>query len=492
MIDNKQYIIMDFPFEQENFQSLKLMNGQFLSYHRNLPVHSVKNTSDTVRYCILGHAIQTDSARKSPIQELASVKDINAIHSVVETWAGRWLLIFENFLVPDACGILGCFYTDDNILSSSLHCINTALHRKNSNPRIRHGFGLDYYPGPDTPYPDTQRLMPSQIYNLTNHTTDKKIMITADVHYANDDERIQAILDYFSTLLCNLKAEYNGKWMVPLTGGYDSRTFLALLEYNHMDYSLFTMEHDNISKKDICIPPLLAKQTGKEYHYIKRTGKPDRKRYQIYDTHCSKMAVDEDRNFYAYHQYPENKENTIILRANIWECAWGIYYDKIKDYGTDIRKYANKYPNIRRRQDMKNSLQKWLTHTKQDTQDIPLANRFYWEQRMGCWLSDVEQSLTIIDNMDSIPLCNCNRLISLLLDFDIKDRYHKQHMVKIIQKTCPELLEIPFEIKDSAKKSRNQKISAEIHYFHSCLSCLGLWEGVKEERRRLMKLRKKK
>lgn len=482
MINNKQYIIMDIPFQEPDFMHVSLIDGKVLSYHKNLPIQ-VKMQGSLVEYCILGHAYQVDEKRMCPMEELKHIQRVDDIANVIESWAGCWLLIYRNCIFMDACGILGCFYSESGVISRSVHCINQALKRKDVNPRIMHRFGLDYYPGPGTPYSDIKRLMPSQTLCITDCTLGKRLLVSFENMYDNDEHRLEALIQCFQTLLKNFVKEYKGRIIVPVTGGYDSRTLIALLEYCKVsEYQLFTMDHDNISIDDKELPSCIAEKVGRTYQYIERNGNPDKQRYREYDQHCGRMAIDEDRNFYAYHQYPESEEQTALLRANIWECAWGKYYKSISSYGANISKFKKKYVNIRRRQDIRNSLESWFKYVRNDNQNIEFANRFYWEQRVGCWLSSVEQSLTVMENIDSIPLCNCNRILSILLGFDIEIRKNKRHQVMIIKKTCPELLEIPFLQGKIAKKKENV-IVEELQYLHKCFACLSVLEAVKEERR---------
>lgn len=482
---------MKTPFPEPEFNFGYLMNGRVLSYHKNLPFQA-EMVDGVIKYCILGHAYQVDDKCDSPMEELKKVQTQEDIHKIIESWTGCWVLIYEEYIFMDACGLLGCFYSENGIISSSIHCINQVLKRKDRNPRIMHKFGLDYFPGPDTSYSDIKRLMPSQILNVINHSIGKRILVNTSLKYKNNDQRVNAIVSCFQNVLGQIVKEYGERIMVPLTGGYDSRTLVALLEYcNIKDYQLFTMEHDNITEQDKTLPPLIADKLQRPYQYIRRNRTSDRKRYREYNQHCAYMAADEDRNFYAYHQYPECEERTALLRANVWECAWGKYYKRISSFGDNISKFKKQYVNVRRRQDMRKSLEKWFANVRQDNQDIKFANRFYWEQRVGCWLSSVEQSLTIMECIDSIPLVNCNRILSILLDFDIETRKNKKHQVMIIEKACPELLEIPF-LKEQAKRN-HKKGTDEIQYLRKCLICLGFLETIKEERQHILKkLQKRK
>jgi len=490
MVNNKQYIIMDEPFHEQDFISVPLSNGKVLSYHNNLPVY-IKMQKDKAKYCLLGYVYQVDAKRMSPTEELEKVHQEPEVHDVIESWAGSWLLIYENQIYMDACGTLGCYYSENGIISRSIHCINQALNRKDKNPRITHKFGLDYYPGPNTSYSDIKRLLPSQTLSVIDCRPGRREMVPFIHMYDNDEQRVEAFISCFHVMMDAIVKDYKGRIYVPLTGGYDSRTLIALLEYCGVtDYKLFTMEHDNITQDDKEVPPVLAEKLGRPYQYIRRDSSVDYKRYKLFDRHCGRMAVDEDRNFYAYHQYPEMEEGYALLRANIWEIAWGKYYKKISSYGPNISKFKNQYVNVRRRTDIRASLEKWFSHVEQDEQNILFANRFYWEQRVGCWLAGIEQSLTIMEGVDSIPLCNCNRMLSILLDFDIEKRMNKEHQVMIIRKTCPQLLEIPFVHGNVIKK--NKRVTKELQYLRKCFMCLDFMEALKEERRHILQLLRKR
>lgn len=490
MVNNKQYVIMDEPFMEQDFLHIPLYGGKVLSYHKNLPAQ-VKMCDDKLQYCLLGYVYQVDPERATPMEELELIHKEADVHAAIESWAGSWLLIYKDRIYMDACGSLGCFYSQQGVISRSIHCINQALNRRDKSPRITHKFGLDYFPGPNTPYDDISRLLPSETLCFTDFTKGKRDMVPFVNMYNSDDERIEAFLTCFSTMLQYFVKDYDGRIYIPLTGGYDSRTLIALLEYcNVTNYKLFTMEHENLTEEDKELPPLIADKLQRPYEFIVRSSTVERKRYYEFDKHCGQMAVDEDRNFYAYRQYPETKEGYALLRANIWEIAWGKYYKKISSYGADISKFKKQYVNVRRRDDIRASIEKWFAHIQNNVQNIPFANRFYWEQRVGCWLSSVEQSLTIMDGVDSIPLCNCNRMLSILLDFDIEKRMNKEHQVMLIQKTCPELLDIPFMRGKTIKKPN--MMEQEIQHLCKCFRCLDFMEAVKEERRHILQLLRKR
>lgn len=489
MTHTKQFIIMDAPFEKEGFLHIVLDCGKVLSYQRELHIQTGYTMENKVQFCLLGWAFQADKDRSDPVEEVRNLSEKQSLEELLDTWSGRWLLIYGQQIYMDACGLLGCFYTETGIVSSSLGCLDDALGRRYRNPRLSHGFGLDYYPGMDTVYADTRRLLPSQTYDFIQKKCGKRSLTSRHFQLQNDEQRIDAIIQCFETILHNLERTYPGKIMLPLTGGYDSRTMMALLEHSKIQYSAFTMEHGNISSLDQEAPLKLVELTDREYQYIRREGKRNRKSLQEYDRHCSGMAMDEDRNFFAYDQYPHSEENIAILRAGVWESVYYTIYNWVDHAGFNVGKYKKKYINIRWRRDMQTSLEHYFSYVQENPQELKWPVRFYREQRVGCWLSSVEQSLTLISKMDSLQLCNCGCILGLLSEISPELLEGKKHEVKIIQKTCPKLLQVTLQNKENKfrKNSSIEMLKKDITYLKNCWNCLDGKGKIKEPLRFIKK-----
>ena len=76
---------------------------------------------------------------------------------------------------------------------------------------------------------------------------------------------------------------------------------------------------------------------------------------------------------------------------------------------------------------------------------MTIWDRTYFDLRLGCWLSSVEQSCDIMDGMTFIQPCNSRILLSILLDFDRTDRVAKKHQEKIVRSLCPLIASIPYD-----------------------------------------------
>ena len=100
---------------------------------------------------------------------------------------------------------------------------------------------------------------------------------------------------------------------------------------------------------------------------------------------------------------------------------------------------------------------------------------------MGCWLSSMEQALTLIPNMDSLQLCNCSCILEILGGVDLELLKGKKYQVRIIEKICPQLLQVALQNKENKfpKKSMFKAIKKDFQYIKNCWCCLdgnGRWK----------------
>lgn len=471
MLHGKQYVIADQPFTSEGFSIIPLECGKTLSVHDGLRVQYDVGLGGGASCCLIGWAFQTCSVRAHPFEELKAVTSVEQLDSIVETWAGRWLVIWHDVLRMDACGLLGCFYSDDGIFSSSLALIETAKGRTPRATKLVHGFGLDYFPGANTMRRDIHRLLPSQSISVSSMVIEHHHLYVNDYSSKTDNDRIDMLIDSFDTMATSLRESYPGDMVLTLTGGYDSRTMMALLERTNVEYSTVTLEHGGMSEEDRVFPEGLARLRNVEWSFISREGKPNSQRYRIYDQHCGFMAVDEDRNFFAYDQYKTGNRPTALIRCGVAEVTVPDYIPYVSHCGLDIVKYQERLVNVRGRSDIARSLHSWLEDGWHDPR-LDMSCDFYWNMRAGCWLSSVEQSLTVLDGIDSLQLFNCGRVLALLNGFDASLRATKQHEVMLIEAACPELLSIPFSLDERKEKTRRAKLSSATKYAKCVFTCL--------------------
>lgn len=450
MINDRQFFITKEKTSAfTNWKELALSQGFTLHYHEGLNiVYHCENIT------LIGYAWQVDPARRSPQEELDKLRLNKVIthkdvYDVEKSWCGRYVLIVNDYIYLDTCGILGVFFSEKTV-TSSLNVLCTIENREIIYPEITHGKMPDFVPGMRTPYDGVLRLLPSQILNYVNkERITRPLLVDKTPDFTSEKERILDFSRYFEHSVQNLSKLFHGKtlWLA-ITGGRDSRATLACFEKANVDYKTFTLWHSNIAKQDYIIPEKLAKATHKEHRYIKRNDEEySQKRFDDYKIHTAKMAVDEDWLFYSYNQYQsliENNEPIVIVRSSIWEIP-NEYYTMC--YGEKSRDLTVVYPGINENALFYESCKEWKEFVDKDVlnSSISFANRTLWEMRECCWLSSIEQSFDIMDGITSIQIANCRLFLSLLFGFDHKDRCQKVHEDKMASTICPAFATIPYD-----------------------------------------------
>lgn len=388
----------------------------------------------------------------------------------------------------DMVGSLGVFYSETSV-SSSLNVLCEFERRKVIYPKILHGIMPDFIPGADTEYVDIKRLLPSQIYDyINNRLINRPILPDGVITTVTEQKRTELLVDYFMTSLKNMESHFKGKsiWLA-LTGGRDSRTTLAFLEKANIQYSVFTLEYDNISTGDIVISKKLASILEKNYIYVNRkTKKYSASRKKDYKKQTAGMAVDEDVLFYVYGQYQHlqtlGNNEIVILRSGIWECVIEYFQKYIKE-DISIDNVTQLFRGIKYNKKYESSLRDWFNYIKNDklNKEWNSINRIYIELRAGCWLSSIEQSFDMMDGIISVQPVNCRLFLSLLMGYNQDDRVEKVHQEKIINYICPDISEVPFGdsfLEDRIGKIHLKKIKSLIKKGCWCLANWGLNDTI--------------
>lgn len=234
-----------------------------------------------------------------------------------------------------------------------------------------------------------------------------------DIFEYSNEQAMDRFIQCFKVGLLNMQEAVGCELWLSLTGGHDSRTLMALMEYAGIEYNCFTLEVGNLSVGDRELPKLLAKQQKHRYVFLKRKfNQFSARRLKNYISHSGGFAKDEDVWFYAFGQYQQlNKlsDNVVILRGGIWDIC------------------------------------------------------------IGCWLSSIEQSCDIMDNITFLQPCNCRMFLALLFSMVKVEKkpWKKKHQEKIIEKCCQALLNVDFESNlgnKYGKRSLGKRIYTRLFY----------------------------
>lgn len=444
VVDRRQFIIMNKPYEREDFKYIPLGDERILSYHEDL--HVVSNNALGIH--LLGWAFSVNSE--------SIVLDDDCLKNK-RYWAGRWILIYKNQIYLDACGTLGCFYSIDTnnsiILSSSLHLISSVLEiHPQDTYEVKYGDGhgtFDYYPAPYTIFDEVYKILPTQHIDLNSEqyvVTNSDYMVR---RYA--EKRQDWIFEHFLAEIAqemrNIANEFGSEVWITLTGGVDSRTNFSVARYSGIKFSTYTVIRKNTPKWDIDLPKKICKLYGTENIFLTDKNVNSNERERIYKQHTCGCSVGTERQQFLSNVDVPIKEKAIVLWGTVWESYLKYYHqyfkacDDIEENLQDINTVCDEI--ITKSSIHYRSLFYWLKYVAENPiKGLDWRERLYFEQRVGGWGSYSAQGIDLFDTVRIAPV-NCQELLELLLSLDVEVA-DKSFQHQVIKKCCPELNKIRF------------------------------------------------
>ena len=448
IVDRRQFIIARTGIRPGEFKQLELPCGYVLSYHPELKV-TVANEN-----VLLGHAFSCNEdgnlhLADDPVNEMRN-------------WAGRWVLITKDALYMDACGTLGVYYASNDksgpYLSSSLHLLSEVLGCSwDADYQIKYGDGngcMDYYPIPYTPYEGIKKMLPTEFYNFNNGGTvefRKDTFSTERYATSTESELVALFISGMSSVMTNIEREFSGNIWIPLTGGVDSRCNVALATKAGINFSTFTMHRANTKEWDLSRPKKISKALKKNHLVLDDRGISSPEKEHIFNLHCGgPLVVGTEKQQFVADQDVPNAENAIILWGTIWEICERNHWKlaeaacvserlvSLEKHATDIVTRSNIHCQ---------SLTAWLQFVEEHPMSsMGWTRRFYYEQRIGAWVSAAHQAFDLFDSVRCVPF-NCQKLIEIMLSLiseNFPDGDEKRAQKEIIAICCPRIAKIPY------------------------------------------------
>lgn len=465
MNDPKQFAILKTNLALPGFCALTLPDGWVLNYHKDL---RVQRSADG-RMLLLGLAWQFLPERGTPAEEMellcarcpGSIPQEEVL-AMEESWCGRYVLLCEGTVYSDACSLLPVFYSAQGVSSDC-----TLLAQQAGRPRKNYQMPphriMNWMPGPLTQYEGVRRMLPSQLYHYPSGQLSPRQLLAQ--HYtpiADEDARIERIIACFDHSLRSMQAALPGtKLLVAITGGHDSRTLLALAEHAGIDFDAFTLLYPGIYEDDVSVPKELCKAAGIAHHIVPRQDAPDAAvREADYLDHISGLVYDEDRLYYAHRQFEPLVQQfgpVALLRSGVWPNVMEWYRRSFTPTGPGFDCY-DWFGAQKDSLEAKSLDEYFAWHAQHPQKGLSACNVFYWDQRNGCWLSEIEAGFDLLDGVLSLQPANCRLLMTMLMDFSAEDRIINHHQYKIVTKACPAFTAIPY----GGHKRQNEAPAVEL------------------------------
>lgn len=454
-LHRRQFILGPDPFvPHDGWLTAPVAGVGYLSHSPDLLVQTVVD-AESCEWYLLGFALEANERKPDPIVQISHARTSDVAH-LYRSWAGRWLLIGNGTIHMDATGLAGCFYhqpggrNDDCIWVSSSAALLGELLRIDMTPErtLIHGGGFDWFPPPRSRFPSIRRLIPSQILVLGDGSLMPRLLIPEKPLVDSDDDLLDAIQEYLISAMQRLARTTDSLWLA-LTSGYDSRLLLATAVASGVPVRTFTNQHSKLTRSDVLLPPLLAKAAGLEHH--KPYGTPfSRDLEELYDQHTAGHAVGPDRMYLSHRYYNWTEPGDVILRGGVVPAGAGRYVSKFPSKGGAVPPDANVIVsgmmpgNGRAHPALVCAIEEWVDWVRQAPEEgLDWRERLYIEQRIGGWLSSIEQSLDLI-NGQTFHLPNSHQYLSYVTQISAIRRIGKRHQAELIRRMAPELSRFPF------------------------------------------------
>jgi hypothetical protein len=363
-----------------------------------------------------------------------------------DDWAGRWALVRDGVLIPDATASLAIFY-DGTFASSSAALLGEGRARR---PPLPHGIGMDWYPSPGSSIEGIRRLLPSQALE-GGAPIPRPLPQPLPAEPETLLERMRARL---TTALANLAAK--GTIALPLTGGHDSRTLLAAAVAAGVEIEAYTLEHPTISSADRDLPPLLARAAGVPHRYIRMGPAADIGKLALWDAHTAGMAVDADRELFATGQLDEIAGFDFDL-GDFYEVGRGYYDHVLPANPPDVAAALLQELPSPRAEDVR----EWVEWTRRHPAELDWRDRFYLEQRLGGWLAAIDQGLDLA-GVSKIHLASCTNFIADGLSLPYAMRRAGIPHDELIRRMAPKLAEFPVNPPGPPLERIRHRVSREL------------------------------
>lgn len=400
---------------------------------------------DGVEWTLLGLPLGCPA----PAEQIA-VANTRAIPEVYRNWTGRWVLFGNEECHMDAAGLLGCFFKGGRVSSSA------GLLSGDESPisrQVGHGVGIDWYPLPTSRWSSVRRLLPSQILHASGEIYPRRLLNA--VPYQRSYDAVLDELEHFLLTAVRAAAEH-GSVSIPLTAGYDSRLILATACKAQIAVRTYTQGFANISHADRTLPKQIADAAGVPHTYI-APGPAKAEKYRIYDEHTGGHCVDRDREFVAKGEWDWTTSSDVILRGGCFEMGRCFYYDKLdRTWSVDhiVKAFREHDPTVR------DALGQWIEWCTTHPELMDFRDRFYWEQRLGAWLSALEQSLDLLPSSRAL-IANSHRYYELVMELPEPVRRESQHHVDLVKRLAPHLQQFPYNPRDPLLHRVRRKLDSK-------------------------------
>jgi len=454
-VHRRQFVLGPRPLLARPDWRQQALGRHVLSVDPELRLGTV-DAADGTRWRLLGIAVETRADRAPPLDALSRTPR-ESVPALYHHWAGRWLLVDEHEIHPDACATLGCLYGHDAAGDLWVSSSPALLARALSIPTVPDGWTpapgatirhVSWHPPPGGPLPGTARLLPSQILGLDGAAPRHRPLVdtVAAEPPPDDDATIAAIGVGVTTAMQNLaELAPDGRPVLLLSGGRDSRLLLSLAAAAELAVTTFTRLHRRAAVADRRLPPELARRAGYRW-------RANRQRHEIagrreaLQAHGGHSVADLSAG-----EFLEGGSDPLDGIALAGFCA-ELGRDDMLPEGADdaldgarlARHFGEDDPGLA------GALQRWLDWRRAHPESrLSLADCFFLEQRVAGRKGAKEQ-LCDLFRVERVAPLNARSLLTLVTALSPPVRREASWIESLVARGPPGLAELPTNPPDHA------------------------------------------
>jgi hypothetical protein len=450
-VHRRQYVLGPSPSLQADDWVCIRFGSLVISHCPDLRIDIVDDAESTP-WALLGIAAHVVSESDIPIEQIKR-SSTQAVPELRHDWTGRWLLISERRVQPDAGGFLGCFFgTDDDEnmwASSSAALLGTLLSRKPHTKKLSYQHGMMWYPPPLAGLPGTNKLMPSQTLDPVSGEVAACRMMPPIQPERPADETLDELASTLTVACKNLCKQGDPLW-IGLSAGVDSRVALAAAVNAGVNTKAFTWVAGRTSLADRILPSRLAASVGVEHIYL-QAGKIDPRRIQLLVEHSATGPCQNDAD--PFLRGARDCLTGLCTGGQAFDIAKLLKRDKYPENIGDPRLTAEtmcKLFLIPKRSFAADAFTEWLRWVKATPEaHFDWRDRYHPEQGSAGWQCMKEQVYDM-HLLERFAIINSGRMYALLLSLPEDLRKDSAHQVELVRRLCPELAQFPMNPAPSA------------------------------------------
>lgn len=340
-------------------------------------------------------------------------------------WGGRWILIGEQEIIPDAAAMFACYYGKGIASNPTL-----LTEQPPSDPAaIREGFIVP----PESGYDGISRLLPSQVLDI--ETGRPKLRQIDWVRSPDYDKTLRRLANKYQTMMRSVYASHPNIW-VTLTGGRDSRLILAIAHAAGVPITTYTFRKPwgYMTPADRDLPPELAKIAGYPHVEIP-SGGLNLRRLRTFRELVDRFSLRPGTTpFYAVYGYMDRLPKQAALLDGLCGELGRLYYE-----GKPLDRMA---PQTQGNKTGLRRLNEWWS---QHPAPIPDSERFYWEARLPGWVANTQRLDDFAYQGQHAPMLflNCLSTYIDILGLDESKRRNGRYIQDLIELMFPKARGMP-------------------------------------------------